>query len=63
MVVVRMPVGLLPLLAGRSLLSRRHCAAVLREGGDRRRQDEAGENRAKQCANPASPQPHAATRC
>jgi hypothetical protein len=39
--MVPMPVGLLPLLAGRPLLSRRRRAVVLREGRDRRRQNEA----------------------
>src|ERR1700741_3991334 len=61
MMMVRMPVELLPLLAGRPLLSRRRCAVVLREGGDRRRQHEAGEIYTKKCANHASLRPHHAS--
>ena len=56
MMMVRMLVRLLSLLAGRPLLSRCR-AAVLSEGGDRRRQNDAGKTHTKKCAN------HASLRC
>ena len=53
MMMVRMSVRLLPLLAGRPLLSRRR-AAVLRDGRDRGGQNRAGETQTKKSANHAS---------
>ena len=53
MMMVRMPVGLLSLLAGRPLLSRRR-AAVLRNGRDHCGQHGTGETHTKKCANHAS---------
>ena len=50
MVMVRMPVRLLPLLAGRPLLARRR-AIILSDGGNRCRQDDADETHTKKCAN------------
>ena len=54
MVMVRMPVGLLALLAGRRPLLARCRAAVLSEGGHRGRQDDADETHTKKCTNQAS---------
>jgi len=51
MMMVRMPVGLLSLLAGRPLLSRRR-AAVLSDGRDRRGQHGNAETHTKKCADP-----------
>ena len=47
MTMVRMPVGLLPLLAGRPLLFNLRRAAALRKGADRRCQDQPGKTRTK----------------
>ena len=52
--MVGMLVRLLALLAGRRALLARCRAAVLSEGGHRRRQDDADETHTKKCTNQAS---------